>query len=302
MTRHSSKLEPPVPDLTMEAPKPLSPLRKAAEAPLVESRIWNTKNLGLRLGADFASGAGAATMVAPLITIIDKAIMQNASGQASLKSSLVDSLKTVLLRPQTLLFSKPFALICMLYGGTYFTANSLDTITSTVHNRPASHVTSGTAKFAASSAANVGLCLVKDATFAKLFGSGGPPRPVPLPSYALFTLRDCLTIFASFNIPPLLGPAISQRMNRELEKTISGQTIAQFAAPAAVQLVSTPMHLLGLDLYNRGSVVTWGDRWQIVKRNWGISAAARICRIVPAFGLGGVVNCNVRRSLMGRLE
>ncbi|KAK2623502.1 hypothetical protein QTJ16_007056 [Diplocarpon rosae] len=281
MTRHSSKLEPPVPDLTMEAPKPLSPLRKAAEAPLVESRIWNTKNLGLRLGADFASGAGAATMVAPLITIIDKAIMQNASGQASLKSSLVDSLKTVLLRPQTLLFSKPFALICMLYGGTYFTANSLDTITSTVRNRPASHVTSGTAKFAASSAANVGLCLVKDATFAKL---------------------DCLTIFASFNIPPLLGPAISQRMNRELEKTISGQTIAQFAAPAAVQLVSTPMHLLGLDLYNRGSVGTWGDRWQIVKRNWGISAAARICRIVPAFGLGGVVNCNVRRSLMGRLE
>ncbi|KAK6579720.1 hypothetical protein PZA11_007956 [Diplocarpon coronariae] len=287
----------------MDASKPLSPLGKAAEAPLgVEPRVWNTKNLGLRLGTDFAAGAGAATMVAPLITIIDKAIMQNASGQANLKNSLLDSLKGFLLRPQTLLFSKPFALICMLYGGTYFTANSLDTLTSTVQNRHASHVTSGTAKFAASSTANVGLCLIKDATFAKLFGPGGPPRPVPLPSYALFTLRDCLTIFASFNIPPLLGPVISKRMNKELEKTMSGQTIAQFAAPAAIQLLSTPLHLLGLDLYNRGGVVTWGDRWHIVQKNWGISAAARICRIVPAFGLGGVVNSHVRRSLMAQLE
>ena len=40
--------------------------------PLKEVRVWNTKNLGLRLASDFVSGASAATMVAPLITIIDK--------------------------------------------------------------------------------------------------------------------------------------------------------------------------------------------------------------------------------------
>jgi hypothetical protein len=40
--------------------------------PLAEPRVWNTKNLGLRLAADFVSGASAATLVAPLITIIDK--------------------------------------------------------------------------------------------------------------------------------------------------------------------------------------------------------------------------------------
>ena len=33
---------------------------------------WNTKNLGLRLGADFTSAASAASMVAPLIAIIDR--------------------------------------------------------------------------------------------------------------------------------------------------------------------------------------------------------------------------------------
>ncbi|KAI9051704.1 hypothetical protein LZ554_004744 [Drepanopeziza brunnea f. sp. 'monogermtubi'] len=282
--------------------KPLAPLPKAIETPLMAPRVWNTKNLGLRLASDVVSGAGAAVMVAPLITIIDKAIMQNASGKASLKSSLLDSFRTFFLRPHNLLFSKPFALICMVYGGTYITANTLDTLTSTAKNKSATHVTSGTAKFAASSAANVGLCLIKDATFAQMFGSGGPPRPVPLPSFALFTLRDCLTIFASFNIPPLLGPVISKNMNNELEKRMSGQSMAQFMAPAAVQFVSTPLHLLGLDLYNRGGNITWEDRWQMVKKNWSMSAMARICRIVPAFGIGGVVNGNVRKGLMEKLQ
>jgi len=87
-----------------------------------------------------------------------------------------------------------------------------------------------------------------------------------------------------------------------MQKNVNGQTIAQFLAPATVQIFSTPMHLLGLDLYNRGMGVTWGERWGIVKKNWAVSSVARMCRIVPAFGVGGVVNLKVRRNLMGRLE
>jgi len=268
-----------------------------------EPRGWNTKNLGLRLASDLAASVTAAVSVAPIITVIDRAIMENASGRNTLKASMMTALTNLALRPQTLLFSKPFALICMVYGGTYLTANTLDTITSMVKNQPSSQVTSGTMKFAASSTANIGLCLIKDQAFARLFGPGGPPRPVPLPSYALFTLRDCLTIFASFNLPPLIGPALSKRMGTELEKSISGQTLAQFVAPATVQLFSTPLHLLGLDLYNRGEKgMSWRNRWQMIKQNWAVSAAARVCRIVPAFGIGGVVNAKIRKGLVEKLE
>lgn len=279
-----------------------APIQKVAQAPSEEPHAWNTKNLGLRMVSDFVSGFCAATLVAPIITVIDKGVMQNASGQATLKSSLKSSLTSLLLRPHTIVFSKPFALICMLYGGTYLTANTLDTLTSTTQNKPASHITSGTSKFAASSTANVGLCLFKDQAFARMFGTGGPPRSVPGPSYLLFTIRDCLTIFASFNVPPLLGPVLQREMGEEVQRVISGQTVAQFLAPAGVQAVSTPLHLLGLDLYNRGGKVDWRDRWAIVRKNWGVSAAARMCRIVPAFGVGGVVNSKVRKSLMTRLE
>ena len=237
-------------------------------------------------------------------TIVNnRAIMENASGRNTLKTSLQLSLKHLLLRPQSLFFSKPFALIFMLYGGTYLTSNTIDTASSTIRGQPATLVTSGTAKFAASSTANVGLCIYKDQAFVRMFGpKGGPPRPVPLPSYALFAIRDCMTIFASFNVPPLLGPVLSQKMGDEWNKRVSGATAAQFLAPAGIQIFSTPLHLLGLDLYNRnGREVTWSERFQIVKKNWAISAAARMCRIIPAFGVGGVVNAKVRRGLIERV-
>lgn len=226
--------------------------------------------------------------------------MENASGKATLGDSLKTSFTNLLLRPQTLLFSKPFGLICMLYGGTYWTANTLDTITSTVQNKPSVLVTSDATKFVASSSANIGLCLFKDQAFARMFGSGGPPRPVPPPAYVLFAARDCLTIFASFNVPPILGPVLNKQLSEGFQKNISGQTVAQFLAPAGVQLISTPLHLLGLDLYNREKV-SIGERWKIIKKNWGVSAFARMCRIVPAFGVGGVVNGKVRKGLIERL-
>lgn len=228
--------------------------------------------------------------------------MENASGRAPFAQSVRTTLRAALLSPRSLFLSKPFALICMVYGGTYFIANTLDTVTSTLTAAPAPLVTAGPLKFVASSSANIGLGLIKDRTFAQLFGPvGAAPRPVPLPSLALFAFRDCLTIFASFNIPPLLGPRLSAHMG-ELEHTMSGETLAQFAAPAAIQLISTPIHLLGLDVYNRhGAGVCWRSRAQIVWRNWGVSAMARVCRIVPAFGVGGVVNTKIRAAGMGVL-
>jgi hypothetical protein len=90
-------------------------------------------------------------------------------------------------------------------------------------------------------------------------------------------------------------------MSEGVQKYISSASAAQFVTPAAVQLVSTPLHLLGLDLYNRPDVRA-GERVGRVLRDWGMSAVARICRFVPAFGVGGVVNTKVRKRFMGGLE
>ena len=203
-----------------------------------------------------------------------------------------------------------------LYFGTYLTANTIDTLSSTLHATPAPTTTSGTPKFLATSTANLALCLYKDNQFTKLFSapassfsSASTPasasfsttRAVRLPTFALFTIRDCLTIFASFNLPPLLTPRFRAAMGDSAQRYVSAATAAQFLTPAAVQLLSTPLHLLGLDLYNRPRVPA-PQRAARVLRDWAVSCAARVCRIVPAFGVGGVVNMKVRMGGMVWVE
>jgi hypothetical protein len=191
-----------------------------------------------------------------------------------------------------------------LYFGTYFTANTVDTVSSTIHSKSPSSTTAGTPKFLATSTTNLALCLYKDNKFTQLFGSAGSARPVPLPTFALFTIRDCMTIFASFNLPPLLAPSFEKHMSEGVQRYMSSASAAQFITPAAVQLVSTPLHLLGLDLYNRPGAALGGPDGRVgrVIRDWAKSSAARMCRIIPAFGVGGVVNTKVRKGFMGRIE
>ncbi len=61
-------LESPGQDLEM-GPKAMT---QAAESSVKEAKVWNTKNLGLRLASDLISGVLAASSVAPVITVIDK--------------------------------------------------------------------------------------------------------------------------------------------------------------------------------------------------------------------------------------
>ncbi|KKZ65712.1 hypothetical protein EMCG_08493 [[Emmonsia] crescens] len=294
---------------------------------------WNTDSLGSRLAVDAASAAGAASLICPIITIIDKAIIEKAAKGLPILQSLKSSLVAIAKRPQGFFISTPFILIYTLYGSTYLTANVIDTVTSTMDDRTFSHVSAGPAKFIATATVNMSICVYKDARFARIFGAQGtspapktPPQSTGMPnlkqtpaqclppaskapqalsipkrSFGLFCLRDSMTIFASFNLPTIISPHIPDI----LASTPSSKTaLAQFSIPAAVQLISTPPHLLGLDLYNRqppGGLPA-ADRWARVKRDWAPSAIARIGRIVPAYGFGGVVNTKFRMTLMKSLE
>ena len=151
------------------------------------------------------------------------------------------------------------------------------------------------------------LCLYKDSRFTKMFaatatgavGGVGMVPKVPKATYALFALRDSMTIFASFNLPPLISPYLPSSLPPNFHLPLpTTQTQAQFLAPAAMQLFSTPLHLLGLDLYNRPGVGRW-ERVKRVGRDWAGSSVARMGRIVPAFGVGGVVNGGVRGWCIG---
>jgi hypothetical protein len=280
------------------------------------------ERLPQRLLVDLTAALCASTLVAPVITIIDRSIINSTHSKDSLRRILFTAGKDAISHPIRFFTSTPFALITILYCSTYTTANLVDTFTtsfshheskstttkdigdslrikeSTSHAPDAASYSSTHAtplKFLATTTVNMSICLWKDARFAKLFGSpSSAARSVPLTTMALFGTRDSMTVFASFIIPPLLSNKSYDNPNAP--KALLTPNQAQFIAPAGVQLLSTPMHLLGLDLYNRpGREVAWVDRWQKVKSGWFGTSLARMGRIVPAYGVGGVVNASLRR-------
>ncbi|RMJ28680.1 hypothetical protein PHISP_00429 [Aspergillus sp. HF37] len=270
---------------------------------------WNTRRLAPRLGVDVASAVTAGALTCPLITIIDRAIMERASKGYPIRQTVTSCLRSMVARPGSFLASTPFLLIYTLYTSTYLTANSIDTLSSTLRDQPFSAVFAGPAKFLTTTIVNMGLCVYKDARFTKLFGASPPSSShsaaatpqVPKTSYGLFCLRDSVTIFASFNIPPLIAHTIPDAVAPSEGMKAA---MAQFACPALMQFVSTPMHLLGLDLYNRQPAggLPWQERGARIRRDYVSSSFARMAKIVPAFGVGGVVNVRMRAGLMHWLE
>ncbi|KAL4803980.1 hypothetical protein BDV18DRAFT_143622 [Aspergillus unguis] len=319
-----------MPALAQNAPLPV-PAPSTTSTHSESTSRWNTNRLGARLGADIVSAAAAGALTCPVITVIDRAIIEKASKSIPISQTISSSFRSMIRKPSGFFLGTPFLLIYTLYTSTYLTANTIDTAMSTFKDKSFSTVFPGTAKFITTTAVNMGICVYKDARFAKIFGAQTtPPQTfpplhgittpaaschptpavtapgvkaptVPKISYTLFCLRDSITIFASFNIPALVAPSIPDFIAATPGMKAA---LAQFSCPALTQFITSPMHLLGLDMYNRQPPggLGWRERLSRIRRDYFAASIARMGKIVPAYGVGGVVNVRMRAGLMEWLE
>lgn len=146
-------------------------------------------------------------------------------------------------------------------------------------------------KFIATSSVNMTLCILKDRAFARMFAATTVTRGMPKLSYLAFALRDSLTIAASFNAPRYLAAWLDSLDHGWSPNETS--VAAQLFCPASVQIISTPLHLLGLDFFNRPNVSP-SQRFSLIRAEYFKSTCARIVRIGPAFSIGGVGNAYLR--------
>lgn len=239
-----------------------------------------------KYSVDALAAGGAALLVSPFITIVDRSIIENASGIRPLKIGLKELLNQFLRHPIQFMRRKEFLLIYGLYSSTYLTANSIDTTCELVERD------NQLPKFIGTTAVNMTLCIAKDREFTRMFGAIAPSS-VPLATYALFAFRDSLTVAASFNFPKVMTHQLETRSNMQREHA---EKVSQLFCPAAVQFISTPMHLLGLDLYNHRTKSSKA-RISFISTEYFKSTLARIGRIGPAFGIGGIGNKYFRDSL-----
>ncbi|KAI8373707.1 hypothetical protein BD560DRAFT_446225 [Blakeslea trispora] len=253
-----------------------------------EEPLLHTKDRLIKLyGVDFMSAFASAAMVAPFIAIVDRSIIENLNGKRKLMDGLKYGLRTFVSQPMQFTLSPQFRIVLGLYFSTYTTANLVETTCEQYSIDP---TRTSLYKFITTSVTNIGLCVYKDKVFARMFGVAAS-RALPKLSYFLFAARDSLTIAASFTAPVHIAHLLQQTSFQPSSK--SANTIAQLSCPAIVQIVSTPVHLLGLDLYNRPGV-SMASRNQLIRKEYFKSTLARVGRIGPAFGIGGVGNTYFR--------
>jgi len=76
------------------------------------------RSLATDLCVDVLAAAGAGASVAPFISLIDMAIIQNASGAKKLTDSIVDSLKELFMKPWKFAQRRSFHLVAGVYWAT----------------------------------------------------------------------------------------------------------------------------------------------------------------------------------------
>jgi len=233
-----------------------------------------------RLITDILSGCGAGIGVAPFVTTIDKSIVENASGANTMRNSIMTSVKEILTRPHRFIRRPEFLMIFGVYSCTYTWANVIDSLCAR------SEIPNDLPKFFGVAALNMTLSVSKDRAYARLFGVKAPGA-VPAISLAVWCLRDSLTILTSFNVPPHLAKYLSGNGYFETEQ--KAFKYATLLCPVLMQILSTPLHLYGFDRYNYAQSAAV-DRVKRIAKTYPQSTAARMGRIFPAYGVGGVGN------------
>ena len=226
------------------------------------------------------------------MTVIDKAIVESASGKSSILSSAMSSLKSMTARPVQYVKSPMFLMMWATYGLTYATANSVRTVAEEIRLTKSQ---GQTALFAGTTVVNSGATMLKDRAYAKMFGQSAS-RGVPMVTYGLWGMRDCMVIGSSFVMPKIVGDRLVQDFG--MDEGVAS-SVAQFSCPVLTQAVAGPVQLLGLDFFNRPMAdipvgQAFMNRLRFLKSQFLNIFSARVARIAPAYGIGGIGNTYCR--------
>ena len=231
------------------------------------------------LVTDLGAAVCAGSICAPLVAVIDEAITLSAAGKKDLWAAMGSKLANIAKAPVKFFSSASFLWIWAVYALTYATANVVESIALALGASPATPV------LISSTFANMGICLAKDAAFAKMFGSKDKPgQKTAGLSPTVLTLwfgRDVITQFFVFTLPILLTGVVPD-------------LVCRLSAPVGAQYFTTPLHVLGLKLYSLPPGTTATSQWAAMRGSLASTIVARQMRIFPAFSVGGVVNKALR--------
>lgn len=291
---------------------------------MTSEKIVRTHEMtGKTVTADCSTAVVVALTAAMPISIIDYSIMSRVAGVS--KSSLAELLKgckTILFRPHK--FFLPCAenkcalvyYVCATtYGFTYIGSNLSKSYCESHGMLDKANLAAGIS----SGVINTVLTIWKDSIILRALPPVNPKdlsnavKPVPWMTRALFCGRDTLTCVGAFTFAPMLASWLGsytyyKKSPPKVEDTkkiplpISNADAAQIITPAVLQFVTTLMHISAIRYRQTYPNFTWKDLSDSLKSTYISATLLRMCRIIPAFGLGGILNRNMRADLLEKAQ
>jgi hypothetical protein len=256
-------------------------------------------------------GLAVSFCVSPFLTIVDKAIVESTNGSRTILASGLDSIRYMARNPVEYLRSPTFLLMSAVYACTYATANSFKTLeehSSYQRERaaqsggpqPSSMQVGKVGVFLGTTFVNSSASVVKDRAYARMFSASATQSTTSFPraTYAMWMMRDLSVIGSSFILPDIVSNQLVESYEMDRSRALH---LCQLGLPVAAQLVAGPFHFLGLDLFNRNldhksTAEAIVDRSRKLYQGIGPVVAARMARIAPGYGIGGVLNTKWRNA------
>lgn len=225
------------------------------------------------------SAFAASFVISPIMSLIDLSIIKSQLNKESFNKSIVKNIQYYSSNPSQ--FYRPLFVMFNVYGLTYSTANLTELYCFQMNLDYKVHVLVNT------SIVNILAINFKDMFYSKLLLSNTNVS-YPLLSKVLFGMRDTITIGANF--------VVKKDFIAFLENHVSyskADIIASLTIPSLAQILSTPIHIAAIDLYqNRNQSLM--ERLQNMRNTYGNVLIGRVFRTIPAFCVGGFINDMLR--------
>ena len=259
-----------------------------------------------RVPKELGCACAASVLVSPLVSIIDKAIVQEITCVRSLAASMGVACQEMILQPRMFFNGLSFRLTFCVYFGTYAVANLAEAALDNVYSAdPRYDQTRKLWKVGSASVANVSLLAWRDTIFARTFSVNNntnsntrnnkpvaaAPIKTPIRTIGLFAARDSATMAATFWAAPIVCDHLVMEHGFDRQKA---EILCAFTVPVISQFLTAPLHIHALDYYSRPTVTSTAERWIRIKEEMGKVCFARGLRILPAFGIGAYSNNKFR--------
>lgn len=223
-------------------------------------------------------GLTSSLIVSPIMTLIDTAIIKSQLNKINFKQSLIETTNDYY--NKKIKFHRPFGIMLFVYSSTYSTANIVEFCCKY------ENIDYRIPTLISTSVVNILTIGYKDKEYSKIFNN--KHNVFPRASFGLFAIRDMLTVSSSFVYKKDLIDILNEYLPHNMADFFASLTL-----PIVAQTISTPIHILAIDLYQRPTA-NFKNRIKNIKKMYGTVCTGRIIRVIPAFCLGGFINDMLR--------